>query len=56
MKLYILLLFLFGCHRENGVIETETNASTGIARYENSEVICYKLYDKSLQCKWKDIK
>ena len=56
MKLCVLLLLLFSCRRDNGVLEVETEANAGVSRFENSEVVCYKLYDKALQCKWKDTK
>jgi len=64
MKYLIIMLLLIGCEkikskeikiRDEVKLHCETTIR-GILRCENSEVICYVYYGRSLQCKWKDKK
>ena len=46
-------LLLGGCYGGK-VIPKESTEYAGVRRFENTEVICYVLWGKALQCTWKE--
>lgn len=57
---YLLLLLMAGCCNSDGSKDNYFDqlqvekVGQGFYRFENSEVLCYRVYNNTLQCKFKN--